>query len=51
MPDFAKAPWVTWVPIFEDRILPILLILAFALVLAAAVKLFVHGIVLSLIHI
>jgi len=48
MPDFAKAPWVTWVPIFEDRILPILLILAVALVLAAAVRLFVHGIVKAL---
>jgi len=48
MPDFAKAPWVAWVPTFEDRILPILLILAVALVLAAAVKLFVHGIVKAL---
>ena len=48
MPDFAEAPWVTWLPIFEDRILPILLILAVALVLAAAVKLFVHGIVKAL---
>jgi small conductance mechanosensitive channel len=48
MPDFAKAPWVTWVPVFLDRILPIVLILAVALVLAAAVKLFVHGIVKAL---
>jgi small conductance mechanosensitive channel len=48
MPDLSKAPWATWVPIFEDRILPILLILAVALVLAAAVKLFVHGIVKAL---
>jgi len=48
MPDFAKAPWVTWAPIFEDRILPILLILAVTLVLVAAVKLFVHGIVKAL---
>jgi small-conductance mechanosensitive channel len=48
MPDFAEAPWVTWVPIFEDRILPILLILAVALVLGGAVKLFVHGIVKAL---
>ncbi len=47
MPDFAKAPWVDWIPIFE-RILPILLIVAVAVVLAAAVKLFVHGIVKAL---
>ncbi len=48
MPDFAKAPWLAWAPIFEDRILPILLIIAVALVLVAAVKLFVHSIVKAL---
>ncbi len=48
MSDFAKAPWLAWAPIFEDRILPILLILAVALVLAAAVRLFVHSIVKAL---
>jgi small conductance mechanosensitive channel len=48
MPDFAEAPWVTWGPILVDRVLPILLILAVALVLAGAVRLFVHGIVKAL---
>ena len=48
MPDFSKAPWATIAPIIEDRVLPILLIVAIALVLARASQLFVRGIVKAL---
>jgi len=48
MPDLAKAPWVTLLPVFEDRVLPIILILAIAVVLARASQLFVRGVVKAL---
>jgi moderate conductance mechanosensitive channel len=48
MPDFAKAPWVAWIPILEDRVLPILLIVAVAIVLARASQVFVRGIIKAL---
>jgi moderate conductance mechanosensitive channel len=48
MPDFARAPWAAWIPILEDRVVPILLILAIAVVLARASRLFVRGIVKTL---
>ncbi len=50
MPDLTKAPWVTLVPIFEGRVLPILLILVVAVVLARASQLFIRGIVNALMN-
>jgi moderate conductance mechanosensitive channel len=48
MPDLAKAPWADLIPILGQRVLPILLILAIAIVLARASRLFVRGIVKAL---
>lgn len=48
MPDLSKEPWATWIPILEDRVLPIVLIVVIALVLARASQLFVRGIVKAL---
>jgi moderate conductance mechanosensitive channel len=50
MPDFAKAPWVTFVPVLEGRVLPIVLILVVAIVLARASQLFIRGIVKTLMN-
>lgn len=50
MPDFTKAPWVTFVPVLEGRVLPILLILVVAVVLARASQLFIRGIVKTLMN-
>jgi small-conductance mechanosensitive channel len=50
MPDFTKAPWVTFVPVLEGRVLPILLILLVAVVLARAAQLFIRGIVKALMN-
>src|SRR5258708_26477133 len=50
MPDFTKAPWLTLVPVLEGRVLPILLILVVAVVLAKASQLFVRGIVKTLMN-
>jgi small-conductance mechanosensitive channel len=48
MPDFSKEPWLGLLPVLEDRVLPILLILAVAVVLARASQLFVRGVVKAL---
>jgi small conductance mechanosensitive channel len=50
MPDLTKAPWVTLVPVLEGRVLPILLILVVAVVLARASQLFIRGIVKALMN-
>jgi moderate conductance mechanosensitive channel len=50
MPDFTKAPWLTLVPVLEGRVLPILLILVVAVVLARASQLFIRGIVKTLMN-
>jgi small-conductance mechanosensitive channel len=50
MPDFSKAPWLTLVPVLEGRVLPILLILVVAVVLARASQLFIRGIVKTLMN-
>jgi small-conductance mechanosensitive channel len=48
MPDFAKEPWRSILAVFEDRAIPILLILIVAFVLLRAARLFVHGVVKAL---
>jgi small-conductance mechanosensitive channel len=48
MPDFDKRPWSDWIP-FIGRAAEILLILVLAFVAVRAVRLFVHGIVKTLI--
>src|SRR5258706_3778539 len=50
MPDFTKAPWVTLMPVLEGRVLPIVLILVVAVVLARASQLFIRGIVRTLMN-
>jgi small conductance mechanosensitive channel len=46
--DFGKPPWSTVLAVLEDRALPILLVVIVALVLLRASRLFVHGIVKTL---
>jgi small-conductance mechanosensitive channel len=48
MPDFAKPPWIALGHILEGRVLPILLIVAVAIVLARVTQLFIRGIVKTL---
>jgi small-conductance mechanosensitive channel len=48
MPDFAKPPWSALWPILEDRVVPILLVIAIAIVLARVAQAFIHGIVKTL---
>ena len=50
MPDLTKAPWATLVPVLEGRVLPIILILVIAVVLARAAQLFIRGIVKTLMN-
>src|SRR5258706_1669894 len=50
MPVFTKAPWVTLMPVLEGRVLPIVLILVVAVVLARASQLFIRGIVRTLMN-
>jgi len=50
MPDLTKAPWATLVPVLEGRVLPIILILVIAVVLARAAQLFIRGIVKALMN-
>lgn len=48
MPDFAKPPWDAILPIIRSDVLPILAIIAAALILVRASRLFVRGIVKAL---
>jgi small conductance mechanosensitive channel len=48
MPDFAKAPWSTFVEVGRDYVLPVLLVLVVAFVLLRAARIFVHGVVKAL---
>jgi moderate conductance mechanosensitive channel len=48
MPDFRDPPWSTIVEILRDNALPILLILIVAIVLLRVSRIFVHGIVQTL---
>ena len=48
MPDLGKPPWSTLVEVLRDHAVPILIIVAVALVLVRAARLFVHGIVKAL---
>jgi moderate conductance mechanosensitive channel len=48
MPDFAKAPWSTFLEVAREYVLPVLLILVVAFVLLRAARLFVHGVVKAL---
>src|SRR5258708_18483120 len=50
MPDFTKAPWLTLLPVLEGRVLPIILIIVVAVVLARASQLFIRGIVKTLMN-
>ena len=48
MPNFAKEPWNTILPVLKDPILPILAVIIVGLVLLRASQLFVRGIVKAL---
>jgi moderate conductance mechanosensitive channel len=48
VPDLTKAPWTTLVPILRDTVLPVLVIIVVAILALRASRLFVHGIVKTL---
>jgi small-conductance mechanosensitive channel len=48
MPDLAEPPWSTLIEALRDHAVPIVLVIAFAIVLIRVARLFIHGIVKAL---